>query len=302
MLRELGTVVGMRGDYDQAAVHLGRALRIYREIGDRLGEIHAVGLLGTRCAHLGDHVAARSYYEQRLRIAREMGDPRFESDTLCQLGQTAANLGDYAAARTYLERAQRTAHDTGQPAPRSALTSMALIWHSLGDDEAAYGYACQEPLLSGRVFSGDREIVLGHVLLGLGRPDEAAAAYRQALALQREGDRHHLTVEPLAGLARVALAQEDHARAMTHVKEILSHLETHPKLEGTMEPLRIYLTCYHVLQANGDRRAGEILDAAHRLPQERAAKIEDEDLRRSYLENVPAHREIIALWEQRSRP
>jgi hypothetical protein len=30
--------------------------------------------------------------------------------------------------------------------------------------------------------------------------------------------------------------------------------------------------------------------------------IEDEDLRRSYLENVPAHREIVALWAETAHP
>jgi hypothetical protein len=59
--------------------------------------------------------------------------------------------------------------------------------------------------------------------------------------------------------------------------------------------LRIYLTCYRVLQANADPRAEEILCTAHNLLQERAAKIDDEELRRSYLENVAAHREIVGL-------
>jgi hypothetical protein len=47
--------------------------------------------------------------------------------------------------------------------------------------------------------------------------------------------------------------------------------------------------------ANGHRRAGEILDAAHHLLQEQADTREDQDLRHSYLENVPAHREIFGL-------
>jgi hypothetical protein len=74
-----------------------------------------------------------------------------------------------------------------------------------------------------------------------------------------------------------------------------------PALEGTLGALRIYSTCYRVLSANGDPRAGETLDAAYHLLQERAATIEDEDLRRSYLENVPHHREIIALWKTQDR-
>ena len=67
-----------------------------------------------------------------------------------------------------------------------------------------------------------------------------------------------------------------------------------------MEPLRIYLTCYNGLHAAKDPRAKKVLDAAYRLLQERAVMIEDQGLRRSYLENVPYHREIVALWEEAS--
>ncbi|MFN2155699.1 MAG: hypothetical protein ACK2UX_10725, partial [Anaerolineae bacterium] len=144
--------------------------------------------------------------------------------------------------------------------------------------------------------------VMVHALLGLGRPAEAARSYWQCLARHREWGRRHLIVEPLAGLARVALAQGDLVAALAHVNEILDHIADRPMLYGLFEPLRIYLTCYRVLLANRDPRVSEILNAAYRLIQERAATIEDQDLRRSYLENVPAHREIAALWKKASHP
>jgi hypothetical protein len=64
----------------------------------------------------------------------------------------------------------------------------------------------------------------------------------------------------------------------------------HGSLDGTEEPLRIYLTCYRGLKSNQDPRDEEILDTAHALLQERAAKIDDEKLRRSFLEDVVASR------------
>jgi len=63
--------------------------------------------------------------------------------------------------------------------------------------------------------------------------------------------------------------------------------------EGNTEPFRIHLSAYRALRAKDDPRAGQVLHTAHRLLYERAAKIEDEEMRRSFLENVPAHREII---------
>ncbi|MCI0478606.1 MAG: hypothetical protein L0Y55_20385, partial [Anaerolineales bacterium] len=62
--------------------------------------------------------------------------------------------------------------------------------------------------------------------------------------------------------------------------------------DGTDEPFRIYLTCYRVLRANQDARADTILRTAQNLLQERAARISDETARRSFLENVPHHREL----------
>jgi hypothetical protein len=54
-----------------------------------------------------------------------------------------------------------------------------------------------------------------------------------------------------------------------------------------------------VLAAAGDERAASVLETAHATLQEQAAKIPDETMRRSFLENVPYHREIVAAWEHK---
>ena len=145
---------------------------------------------------------------------------------------------------------------------------------------------------------GDRRVQgyaltnLGHALTSLGRVAEGAESYRQALVLRRELGQSYLIMEPLAGLARVSLAQGNLHLALAQVEDVLSYLEVHT-LEGAQDPFRVHLTCYRVLRANQDPRAQAVLNTAHRLLQERAAKIEDKELRRSFLENVPAHREIV---------
>jgi len=125
---------------------------------------------------------------------------------------------------------------------------------------------------------------------------QAAHAYQQAHTLRSQLGQNSLAMESLTGLARVRLAQGNLVQAMVHVDDVLEQLATR-SLDGTEEPLRIYLTCFHILQASDDLRADEILETAHGLLQERAAKIDDEKLRRSFLENVAAHREIQAEWQ-----
>jgi tetratricopeptide (TPR) repeat protein len=178
----------------------------------------------------------------------------------------------------------------------TALVYLGLLSHCLGDNEAAQEHSRQALLVARDI--GERDLQgraltnLGHALAGLGHRAEAAELYQQALTLRRELGQRALAMESLTGLADVSLTQRDLARAQTQVEEILSYLETNT-LAGTEEPFRIYLTCYRILQANQDSRARTILDTAYHLLQERAAKISDEDVRRMFLENVAAHREII---------
>jgi hypothetical protein len=53
-----------------------------------------------------------------------------------------------------------------------------------------------------------------------------------------------------------------------------------------------------VLDAAGDSRAREVLEKGYAELQERANKITDEALRRSFLENVPWNRNLVKLWEE----
>jgi hypothetical protein len=53
-----------------------------------------------------------------------------------------------------------------------------------------------------------------------------------------------------------------------------------------------------VLHAANDPRARDVLERAHAKLQEQATKITDEAMRRSFLENVPYHREIVAAWSE----
>jgi len=295
-----GDVTGRRNQAEQE-------LRISREIRDRYWEGEALFGLGRTCAALSEFATARGHFEQALPIYRARGSRVDEGWGLVYLGLVDHFQGDYAAARACYEQALDIGRETGDAHVYArALMHLGLLSHHLGDDAAAEAYG-QQTLEVGPSLDMGWSVdliyvfcVLGHALLGLGRPAKAAESYWQCLARHREWGRRYLTPEPLAGLARVALAQGDPAEALAHVQEILDCITEHPALVGTLEPLRIYLTCYRVLEANGDPRAEEILHAAYHLLQERAARIEDEALQHSYLENVAAHREIVTLWERSS--
>jgi tetratricopeptide (TPR) repeat protein len=297
-LLNLGVIFIEQNDFARATVCYEQALHICLEIGDRQGEDWAFNDLGIISLYQGDYDEARAYWGQALRIACEIGDRRNEAIKLGNLGEVFVDLGDYARAAVYYEQSLHLRHEIDDRSGLGiTLANLGLLLYHLGDDEAGREYS-QRALLIGqeigsRRIEGIALVHLGHALTGLERLAEASDAYQKALALWRELGPPNMVTYPLAGLARVSLTQGDLTQAQAHAEEVLRHLDRDKTRGGMVEPLWMYLTCYRVLRANLDPRAQDTLNTAHRLLQERAAKIDDEELRRLFLENVSAHQEIV---------
>src|SRR5262249_40092102 len=128
----------------------------------------------------------------------------------------------------------------------NALGMLSDLMHEQGDDTTALDYAQDALRVAQMSNSRFNEAIgfgaMGHALIGLGRPEEAAAAHRQALAIRRELDQPHWAADDLAGLARAALSQGNTVEAMTHVEAILAHLEGGGVLDEGARPQSIHLT------------------------------------------------------------
>ena len=149
----------------------------------------------------------------------------------------------------------------------------------------------QNPEAEARALCG-----IGNAELALGRLNAAAAAFERAraVALAADTEARH---DAAAGVARVALAQGDMAVAMQAVEGLLGHLAGAGTLEGTDGPRLITLTCHQVLARAGDPRAAQVLATAHAGLQTLADAITETALRHSFLNNIPEHREIVAVLQ-----
>jgi hypothetical protein len=137
---------------------------------------------------------------------------------------------------------------------------------------------------------------LGHTHRALNQIDAAVDAFGESIQLHQDLGQSRGRLAPLAGLARTHLDAGDLAFALNIVDEILEDLAA-GDLYNIERPLRVYLTCYQVLQAHQDPRAKDILASAHTLLQQLVGKLEEEKLRTSFLENVPENLAIQKAWE-----
>jgi predicted ATPase/class 3 adenylate cyclase len=292
------------GDTDHALVFARDALPLARQVNDRRAEGNTLNVLGLLGNTQGDYAAARGYLEGFLTIARELGDLEREITARNNLGVTQICLGDYQAAQDNFQRTLSIALEIGDRVTESsALVNLAWVTSAQGDWKAAKEYA-ETSVAMTRDFeqieaAAEGLVWLGHAWLGLGQPEQASATYGESLAIRRELDQLHLAMGALAGMARAALAQGGLSAAQGYVEEIVTYLAQGGTLQGTWEPLRIYVTCFQVLQASGDPRAEEILSDAFELLQEQAARIPNEAERSRFLQNVPWHRAIVTAWEAR---
>jgi tetratricopeptide (TPR) repeat protein len=262
-LRILGSAAAGLQDLQAWQEYTQQALSIARQIGDRFQEAFAITHLGVIASFFGEYLASQKYHAQFLAIASEIGSRFQKSMALYNLGGVAINLQEYPAARDYYEQSMAIARAT--------------------DDQ---------------IEEGDTLLGLGDAYAGLEMWDAASHSYMQAMEVYRRHKIEWGITNCRMGMARLALVQGDVQGAVGHVDAILDTLESDKRFGIYLSPTKCYLVCVHVLSAAGDLRAKGVLERGYAELQGRVAKITDEELRRSFLENVTWRRELVRLWEK----
>jgi ATP/maltotriose-dependent transcriptional regulator MalT len=208
---------------------------------------------------LGSYAEAREVLTRTLAMAQRLGLRRLEVNIQEGLARSLFHLGDLQAAGAHIRKAlEQAARDNAQSHRGYYLTTQAYIAEGEGDWGGASQY------------------------------------YLEAVGWWAESDhRSDAVTEPLAGLARVALARGQSRAALRYVEALLPPLARAP-LQDVLEPMWVHLTCYQAMAAEGDARATGVLAQAHELLLAQAAQIGDPALRESFLSGVAAHRAIIA--------
>jgi class 3 adenylate cyclase/tetratricopeptide (TPR) repeat protein len=305
-LRYLAEARVHQGDIDAGRDLAREALAETQRLGLRDIEVRLLQLLAVAASHQGEEVRAVDLDRQSLLLHRDAGDRVSEAIGLMNLGAGLLGLGDLPQARRELEAALQLLRANGDRVNEGwALGNLSALALRQGDEPRALALARQAvgvaQAAQARAVAVFAELAHGDAETALGRLSEAQQAYAQALALAREiGDPRQYDAS--AGLARVALAANDHVAALAAVQPLLGHVAAGGTLDGTTEPIRISLGCHQALACAGDSRAEAWLMRAHTMLMAQAEAIGlggGAELRQGYLQNIAWHREVVAAWAQR---
>ena len=241
---------------------------------------------------------ARAGFEQA-------GHTRVATALRVSVGYAHLQLGAYVEAertlRAALDEADRLGLTVISPSAKENL-GMALA----GQERWAEARAVAVEAVEAFRAQGHRRMEAGaliYLALMLGMSGDLSAAEREATAALAVDPPPPIRAHALATLGEILLRRGDHAAALTAAREAIDLLDTLGTLEEGEALVRLIYA--EALHASADRRAASaILDARDHLL-DRAAKIRDPILRRSFLERVPENARTIACardWATEAPP
>jgi predicted ATPase len=213
-----GLLAWCLGDLVAARERLDEDETLWRSLGDQSGLGYVLALRGLVCWSLGDLLTARALWDEALEVSQTVGVVWGEALVLGSIGRAALFRGDLDEAEAYLDRAAALHPVIGDR------WTIAQTLNSQGDLERLrgnYGAAqahYEESLTLAEELGGKITIAgllqnLGHLALSQADSQQAADRFGEALTMFRDlGDRPG-SAACLIGLAGVAGAEEQFARA-----------------------------------------------------------------------------------------
>ncbi len=295
-LTNQGWIAFYQRNYSRAAELFTRSTAQEKELNHLAGQ--APGMLGNAeiAYACGRYSEARRIFAALQIINTELHD-KFNYQ-LIQCRQTDLNrtLGICTEARSVLLAVLENARTrNSQRLKEIGLQTLARLTCQEGNYQEAHDYSLQALEIARRWNYPNwwriTQLWLGHALAGLGDEESALTAYQTVLKLSPPETTPLHQADALIGLARIALRRGEIEAAQARIAPLIPLLMADFPA-GTQEPFRLYLTCYQILQTAGDPRATELLAQGRRRLLECAATLENENERRSFLEEVAAHREL----------
>ncbi|GAB4162990.1 MAG: hypothetical protein Fur005_22100 [Roseiflexaceae bacterium] len=301
-LSKLGFVRLYQGQFQEARDLLSNALGLHQQLGDRRGQLPALINLSWIVHELGDWGASEQFLNRGIDIAHTIGARSEEGFLLSSLSNLMCHhYGD-------LDRAINLAHASLQIGKQinnytCQIIAMANIGSFLAQDEQ---YAAAQPWVEQALaitqqigeqrLEGFVQLTSGHIATEPGQFAQAEQHYATALQINRQVGNPGVVAEVQAGIARLALAQQDLPRAQ-HQIELVCQYIAEQQLRGIEQPILVLFTCYRILHITGDPQAPHYLHQAYEHLLQHATGI-DPDRQQILFERIPLNRMIGSLFNR----
>jgi tetratricopeptide (TPR) repeat protein len=294
--------LGMIGDR-KAAQESAKTVLERINVVDEITAAHALVNLAVYYLQSGELVEAARLFSQQAQITSKLGNLRYSANALTNLGYTYVLLGFFAEARQSLDQSLQVHRSIGERNMEGYdLLNRGLALWRIGD----FTQACEDFKLAECLLKETddtygltaRQVYLGLVEESRGDFFLARKLFGEAFAnfgkLRMSGP----GVDARAGLARIALIEGDLETARHQASEIEAILHNTGPL-GMEFPILAYLTCARVWQSVGEKdRMQRVTSEGYTELEARMEKISTTEWQRSYLENIPEHRELMVLWRE----
>ena len=296
-LQSMGFDALRRGQIEAALALHTESLAIARRF--ELHAIRAVVLnhMSSCYGLLHDFAMEEHYLLEAAELNRELERPHDLAIIYANLGINSTEFGDYDAALNYYRRSIDMGRRLNVKSLAWFLNNLGLLYeHQERYDETIL--VCEEARTLAEASGSRIALQMAHLRLaqahtGLHNFEQAVSHLNESEGLMISAEDHRLIEIQTQRLA-VALCEQDSAKIAQLIESIYRWLTIH---NGKLlrEPFRTRLLCYHGLQALHDDRAPALLATAIDQLHQQSAKIENPARRKQHLENVPAHRQLLAL-------
>ncbi len=299
-IRQIALVHLRRNSYNEALEYAQDALALFKGSRDRTGEATTLRYIGDIFFDLGDYEQALMYYEQALGIRREIGHRAREGGALGDIGDVYLFLGDYERSLDLHQQSLAIDIEVDYKYGQTwCHHDIGLIHFNLGDLNAARGELEKSLALAEKIQAQDMIVLskndLSLVLRTLGGEENLEQAARLAHEASIAGEQSSLIFGQIVGESYQAMAQlglgnlED---AVRHSHQAVSLLEEHGASEVVEE--EIFFNHSQVL------KSVELfyLKRSHDEMMRKANRINNPEMRSSFLNRVGINREIARAWKR----
>ena len=262
-LLSLSSCASFTGDYETAILRAEEVIQFSRQIEFRLVEGWALYALGCIYVRLCEYSTAYPIFEQALKVGQSINDRRQQAGVLNRMGTCNHYQGELDIAEKHYEETLTICRQIGNQLDEGhALNDLGILARNRKDFLASRSL-CRQALNIGREI-GNKDLQrraytsLGHLYIEQKRYRQAKKAYERGLGMM-EKVQPQWQLHPLAGLAIIAIHDNDADRAKELIESVLSILETY-SIDGAEEPYLLRHTIHYVLHRLKDDREKSFLE------------------------------------------